>query len=160
MYRVQLKFIADGGEAAEAGQDCAMGQGGRHSGLNLWLLMAAMSLFTLSVSLKLALDEQVAARDDERSLFALHAQRVKHQLRNVLLVLLFFALLLTQCWRFLRRPRYVEVPAICCICLDQPVSMIVRPCNHCCACARCVKRLHACPLCRESVDEIEPIYIG
>ena len=49
----------------------------------------------------------------------------------------------------------------CSICLTEPVCMLMRPCNHVCACAACARRLggRACPICRRAVRTIERVFL-
>ena len=48
----------------------------------------------------------------------------------------------------------------CSICLTEPSVMLMRPCNHVCACQMCSRRLvrHPCPLCRRMVSKVERVY--
>ena len=48
----------------------------------------------------------------------------------------------------------------CTICLTEPSVMLMRPCNHVCACQTCARRLvrHPCPLCRRTVTKCERVY--
>ena len=48
----------------------------------------------------------------------------------------------------------------CSICLTEPICMLMKPCNHCCACASCARRLlrQPCPICRVHVVTTERIY--
>ena len=48
----------------------------------------------------------------------------------------------------------------CSICLTEPSVMLMRPCNHVCACPTCSRRLlrHPCPLCRRLVTKVERVY--
>ena len=48
----------------------------------------------------------------------------------------------------------------CSICLEEPTVMIMKPCNHCCACQTCAGRLvrRPCPMCRRMVTQVERIY--
>ena len=48
----------------------------------------------------------------------------------------------------------------CCICLTYTPVMLMRPCNHLCACHACSNRLvrQPCPLCRRIVTNVERVY--
>ena len=48
----------------------------------------------------------------------------------------------------------------CTICLTVPSVMLMRPCNHICACQTCARRLvrHPCPLCRRMVNKVERVF--
>ena len=48
----------------------------------------------------------------------------------------------------------------CTICLTEPSVMLMRPCNHVCACQTCARRLvrHPCPMCRRMVTKVERVY--
>jgi hypothetical protein len=62
-------------------------------------------------------------------------------------------------------PTTLPVPSVeygreCSICMVNPVCMVMKPCNHCCACDQCAARLvlHPCPICRCHVEDTERIY--
>ena len=48
----------------------------------------------------------------------------------------------------------------CAICLTEPSSMLMRPCNHMIACGRCARRLvrQPCPMCRRHVQSVERVF--
>ena len=48
----------------------------------------------------------------------------------------------------------------CIVCLTEAANMLMRPCNHVCACQACSRRLirHPCPLCRRMVTKVERVY--
>ena len=48
----------------------------------------------------------------------------------------------------------------CAICLTEPSSMLMRPCNHLIACGRCARRLvrQPCPMCRRHVRSVERVF--
>ena len=49
----------------------------------------------------------------------------------------------------------------CVICLtDGAACMLMRPCNHVCACQGCARRLatHPCPICRRHVRSVERVF--
>ena len=48
----------------------------------------------------------------------------------------------------------------CAICLTEPSSMLMRPCNHLIACGRCARRLvrQPCPMCRRHVQSVERVF--
>lgn len=50
----------------------------------------------------------------------------------------------------------------CAICLTDPPVMICKPCNHCCACQSCARRLASrpCPLCRRPVRAMERVFFA
>ena len=41
----------------------------------------------------------------------------------------------------------------CCICLDNNINIIIRPCNHACICNQCSLNDNLCPICREPIQE-------
>lgn len=47
---------------------------------------------------------------------------------------------------------------LCCICLDQPKSIVLLPCGHICVCEGCGKSVQQCPLCRENVQGRSKVY--
>ena len=47
----------------------------------------------------------------------------------------------------------------CTICLENPKSMLFRPCKHVAVCSVCSKTLKICPICRAQIDQIELIFI-
>ena len=53
-------------------------------------------------------------------------------------------------------------PNPCVICMTDAPRMIMRPCNHLCACQNCAARLNRqplpCPICRRRVTKIERIF--
>ena len=48
----------------------------------------------------------------------------------------------------------------CSICLSSPSIMLMRPCNHVCACQTCARRLIRipCPICRRLVTKVERVF--
>ena len=48
----------------------------------------------------------------------------------------------------------------CAICLTEPSVMLMKPCNHVCACQTCARRLvrHPCVMCRRMVTKVERVY--
>jgi hypothetical protein len=48
----------------------------------------------------------------------------------------------------------------CCICLEETPVMLMRPCNHLCACEACSRGLRGqCPICRHRLRLIERVYL-
>ncbi len=49
----------------------------------------------------------------------------------------------------------------CVCCLDEPSSMVIKPCNHACLCEDCSAVIFAnagfCPLCRTAIANVEPL---
>ena len=48
----------------------------------------------------------------------------------------------------------------CVVCLTDGAAVMMRPCNHVCACQGCARRLvrHPCPICRRMVTKTERVY--
>ncbi|CAG0894145.1 unnamed protein product [Cyprideis torosa] len=51
----------------------------------------------------------------------------------------------------------------CVVCQDQPCSIVILPCRHCCICRDCgielTKHTHYCPLCRGRIRDFLSVYI-
>jgi RING finger protein 26 len=52
----------------------------------------------------------------------------------------------------------------CCICKENPKSMLLLPCRHICLCEECGEnfhngRLENCPVCRQMIRDILRVYI-
>ncbi|XP_035824826.1 E3 ubiquitin-protein ligase XIAP [Aplysia californica] len=49
----------------------------------------------------------------------------------------------------------------CQMCLDAPMQVLLRPCNHLCCCALCVSKLDGrCPICRQITTDMEKVYVS
>ncbi|XP_005095297.1 probable BOI-related E3 ubiquitin-protein ligase 3 [Aplysia californica] len=49
----------------------------------------------------------------------------------------------------------------CQMCLDAPMQVLLRPCNHLCCCALCVSKLDGrCPICRQLTTDMEKVYVS
>ena len=52
----------------------------------------------------------------------------------------------------------------CCVCLNNPLEILVKPCGHICICFQCSQQLQIqspkCPICRENVTSTERVYIS
>ncbi|XP_035826892.1 E3 ubiquitin-protein ligase BRE1-like [Aplysia californica] len=49
----------------------------------------------------------------------------------------------------------------CQMCLDAPMQVLLRPCNHLCCCALCVSKLDGrCPICRRFTTDMEKVYVS
>ena len=53
-----------------------------------------------------------------------------------------------------------HVLGICIICIDSESTIMIKPCNHVCACSRCSKKIKKkCPICRGIVEGKERVYV-
>eukprot|EP01118_Nematostelium_gracile_P013125 TRINITY_DN491_c0_g1_i1.p1 TRINITY_DN491_c0_g1~~TRINITY_DN491_c0_g1_i1.p1 ORF type:complete len:192 (-),score=33.16 TRINITY_DN491_c0_g1_i1:56-592(-) len=48
---------------------------------------------------------------------------------------------------------------LCCVCMEQDISSLLKPCKHCCLCEDCAPIVAACPLCREPVKSWSRVFI-
>ena len=46
----------------------------------------------------------------------------------------------------------------CVVCLTNPKTRLIKPCNHFCACEECIRHLNECPLCKRPINMHERIY--
>ena len=49
---------------------------------------------------------------------------------------------------------------LCCVCLDSQIEVMCDPCGHVCVCKGCARDLKACPLCREGIRCVKPVFYG
>ena len=49
--------------------------------------------------------------------------------------------------------------SLCVVCLDKTREMNLKPCNHCCLCSSCSRRLRECPVCKERIIKAEKVYL-
>jgi hypothetical protein len=48
----------------------------------------------------------------------------------------------------------------CVICRSETRSCLIRPCNHLCLCRKCAREIrYQCPICRQSIESIEPVFM-
>ena len=47
---------------------------------------------------------------------------------------------------------------ICIVCLVNPKTHLIKPCNHFCVCGDCIRQLNECPLCIRPINMHERIY--
>ena len=47
----------------------------------------------------------------------------------------------------------------CCVCLENQVECVLRPCNHGCVCVDCAPLLKDCPLCRCKIKSWNKVYM-
>lgn len=47
---------------------------------------------------------------------------------------------------------------LCVVCLVNPKTHLIKPCNHFCVCADCIHQLNDCPLCKRPMNIHERIY--
>ena len=47
---------------------------------------------------------------------------------------------------------------ICIVCLVNPKTHLIKPCNHFCVCGECIRQLNECPLCKRPINMHERIY--
>ena len=47
---------------------------------------------------------------------------------------------------------------ICIVCLVNPKTHLIKPCNHFCVCSDCIRQLNECPLCKRPINMSERIY--
>ena len=47
---------------------------------------------------------------------------------------------------------------ICIVCLVNPKTHLIKPCNHFCVCGECIRQLNECPLCKQPINMHERIY--
>ena len=47
---------------------------------------------------------------------------------------------------------------LCVVCLVNPKTHLIKPCNHFCVCADCIHQLNDCPLCKRPINIHERIY--
>ena len=47
---------------------------------------------------------------------------------------------------------------ICIVCLVNPKTHLIKPCNHFCVCLDCIRQLNECPLCKRPINMSERIY--
>ena len=47
---------------------------------------------------------------------------------------------------------------LCVVCLVNPKTHLIKPCNHFCVCADCIRQLNDCPLCKRPINVHERIY--
>ena len=58
-------------------------------------------------------------------------------------------------------PVFNERSLECAVCLDQPRTMLLKPCNHFVVCAGCAGMINnICPLCRDKVLSMEKVYFA
>jgi len=52
----------------------------------------------------------------------------------------------------------------CTVCLDNPREIMYQECGHVCACSDCTARIrrtdNRCPVCRQDIASIKPVYIS
>jgi hypothetical protein len=46
----------------------------------------------------------------------------------------------------------------CIVCLVNPKTHLIKPCNHFCVCGECIRQLNECPLCKRPINMHERIY--
>ena len=46
----------------------------------------------------------------------------------------------------------------CIVCMVNPKTHLIKPCNHFCACLDCIRQLNECPLCKRPINMSERIY--
>ena len=47
---------------------------------------------------------------------------------------------------------------MCIICLENPKDVVILNCGHVCACKRCAEQLQTCPICRQNIERLVPMY--
>ena len=47
---------------------------------------------------------------------------------------------------------------LCVVCLVNPKTHLIKPYNHFCVCADCIRQLNDCPLCKRPINVYERIY--
>lgn len=47
---------------------------------------------------------------------------------------------------------------VCIVCLVNPKTHLIKPCNHFCVCGECIRQLNECPLCKRPINMHERIY--
>ena len=47
---------------------------------------------------------------------------------------------------------------VCIVCLVNPKTHLIKPCNHFCVCGDCIRQLNECPLCKRPINMHERIY--
>jgi hypothetical protein len=59
----------------------------------------------------------------------------------------------------LSSPSSPRSPSVCCkLCYDATVTTIVQPCHHAVACRPCIEQCQFCPVCRQSIERIDPVF--
>merc|ERR1719309_516328 len=52
----------------------------------------------------------------------------------------------------------------CTVCLDKPREVLIQNCGHVCLCSDCSARLrredNKCPVCRQSIQSVQSVYIS
>jgi hypothetical protein len=51
-----------------------------------------------------------------------------------------------------------QEPRQCKICMDADIDTILTPCHHVVGCRTCISRCQRCPVCRQVITDIQPIY--
>jgi hypothetical protein len=49
---------------------------------------------------------------------------------------------------------------VCCICLENEKTIMLRPCNHICTCSECSDKIEKCPICRTFIENKEHVFIS
>ena len=47
---------------------------------------------------------------------------------------------------------------VCIVCLANPKTHLIKPCNHFCVCLDCIRQLNECPVCKRPINMYERIY--
>lgn len=48
---------------------------------------------------------------------------------------------------------------VCRVCMDKEISTTLCPCGHMVCCSECADRLDECPVCRTSINKIQPVFL-
>ena len=47
---------------------------------------------------------------------------------------------------------------VCVICLENQRNAVILPCGHVCGCRQCLLQVRSCPICREDIDRLVPMF--
>lgn len=53
----------------------------------------------------------------------------------------------------------VKTEMCCTFCYENPIDVIIYPCNHVCACHECIGKLKNCPICRCEIKKFDKVFI-
>ena len=64
-----------------------------------------------------------------------------------------------DCQAMKEQLRQMQDAMLCCVCVDASLSVVFRPCRHVVCCSDCSQRVDTCPVCRQTIEERQPIYM-
>lgn len=79
----------------------------------------------------------------------------------VIFVIVLHRYSISDLWSGTHNKQQIEVAPVentCVVCLQNPATMLIRPCRHFCTCQDCINQLDQCPTCRGVIEESEHIF--